>query len=192
MFARLRLGGLSPPGGAYLLGGNPSSGRGASRCGCGIGGAGLWGTWLDEPAPGGFGAGRIGRRLLPLGCGLINGLFRPSPGDCPPGTGGGARGFSKLSPSFFGNRGLDGGLSTCCCCPYPPGLKLVCGVSCIGLLFSGRALSNLWKVQSSLPFSLLFSLKNVTTSMIACGFFFCSCSVMPLACSVRCHSLGRP
>ena len=35
-------------------------------------------------------------------------------GDVKPlGTGGAALGFSKLSPSFLGNRGLAGGLITC-------------------------------------------------------------------------------
>ena len=134
------------PGGLYLACVRFSSGLGASRCGLGTGGAGLCGIVFGETPPGGFGAGRNGSKLLPFVCGLT-GDFRPNPCAYPPGTGGGARGFSKLSPPFLGNRGLAGGLIICCC-PYPPGLKAPfgdippAGVSWSGLSFA-LALSNL-------------------------------------------------
>lgn len=74
------------------------------------------------------------------------------------GTGGGARGFSKLSPSFFrkgGNRGLMGGLISP---PGRPGLSAPGeGTTALEGLSSVCALSNLWYVQSLLSFSL-FSL----------------------------------
>ncbi len=94
-------------GGAYLTGGRPSSVPARSRCGLGTGGAALCGIMFCDP--GAFGAGRIGS-ILPFAEDEVVGVSRPRP--CVPlGTGGGARGFSKLSPSFFGNRGLAGGLS---------------------------------------------------------------------------------
>lgn len=90
-------------GGAYATGGYSPS-LDCPLCGLGTGGAGLCGTMFDDVAPGGFGAGRSGT-MLPF-VGMIGDAY---PG-APLGTGGGALGFSKLSPSFLGNRGLAGGL----------------------------------------------------------------------------------
>lgn len=61
---------------------------------------GYAGCVLDAPAVGGLGAGRLGIRFASL-----------TGGTGPFGTGGGARGFSKL-PSWVtvGNLGLAGGL----------------------------------------------------------------------------------
>lgn len=79
--------------------------------GLGAGGAGREGIVLAEPgaaAPGGLGAGRLGTRD-PLTCGEFGtGDVRLR------GIGGGARGFSKLSRSFRGKRGLWGGLRRGC------------------------------------------------------------------------------
>lgn len=82
--------------------------------GLGAAGAGLVGMVAAEPAggPGGRGAGRLGTRAATLTGGeLTTGEVRLR------GTGGGARGFSKLDWSFRGNRGLCGGLSGGCAEP---------------------------------------------------------------------------
>lgn len=67
-------------------------------------GAGLAGAY-DCGCPGGFGAARLGMRLVidPDTLGDI------APGGPPRGIGGGARGFSKLLSWFCGNLGLAGG-----------------------------------------------------------------------------------
>jgi hypothetical protein len=104
-------------GGAYAYSG---SARGL-RIGCcvligpGAGGGGRLGIRLtDCAAPGGFGAGLFGTRL-PL---IWAGFGEAMPGDVMlRGIGGGARGFSKLSRSFRGNRGLWGGLMSGCSAP---------------------------------------------------------------------------
>jgi len=80
--------------------------------GLGAGGAGRLGMRLTDCATaGGFGAGLFGMRLPFVWAGFGEAI----PGDViPRGMGGGARGFSKLSRSFRGKRGLWGGLMRGC------------------------------------------------------------------------------
>lgn len=61
-------------GGAYLTAGSPSSVRGWSLCGLGIGGAGRCGIIVVDWLPGGLGAGRMGSKL-PFIWGLIGELM---------------------------------------------------------------------------------------------------------------------
>jgi len=93
----------------YLRGGRLSC-VDSSCCPVGTDGAALWGTALDE-LPGGFGAGRKGIHS-PLFVRGLEGELRPSPCGVLPDGVGAALGFSKLSGSFLGNRGLEGGLPT--------------------------------------------------------------------------------
>ena len=81
----------------------------SSCCPVGTGGAALWGTAFDDELPGGFGAGRKGIHS-PLFVRGLEGELRPSPCGVFPDGVGAALGFSKLSGSFLGNRGLAGGL----------------------------------------------------------------------------------
>lgn len=69
------------------------------------------GTVFEElPAPGGLGAGLIGIHSPLFRRGLVVGELSPSPRGAFPEGVGAALGFSKLSGSFLGNRGLAGGL----------------------------------------------------------------------------------
>lgn len=109
-------------GGAYLIAGRSSAGRGWPRgrfdVALGAAGGGREGIMpadVADCAIGGRGAARLGTRLLPF----IGGEVGREPAVWLRGIGGGARGFSKLSWSFLGKRGLAGGLKTAGA-PYCP------------------------------------------------------------------------